>query len=77
MNIEIITDMLSGLSDNSRNSAYDYIRYLWEREGPQRQERAREAFEQVDAMIGDNKGWDSEEDMIRDLAEFRRSRMRT
>ncbi len=37
-------------------------------------EQARRAFENVDAILDGDTGWASEEEMIADLAEFRRQR---
>ena len=33
------------------------------------------AMAKIQALIGENRGWSSEEDMIRDMAEFRRKRI--
>ena len=43
-------------------------------EGQQKAKQAQRAFENVDAILDGNTGWASEEEMIADLAEFRRQR---
>ena len=43
-------------------------------EGQRKAEQARRAFERVDAILDGDTGWASEEEMIADLAEFRRKR---
>ncbi|MBQ9521220.1 MAG: hypothetical protein IJR72_01450 [Oscillospiraceae bacterium] len=43
-------------------------------EGQRKAEQAQRAFERVDAILDGDTGWASEEEMIADLAEFRRKR---
>lgn len=42
--------------------------------GQERVERARRIFEEIDALLDGDTGWASEEEMIADLAQFRRDR---
>ena len=37
--------------------------------------RAKETLRQIQEMFADDKGWDSEEDMLKDMADFRRKRL--
>ena len=65
-------DMLECLTEESRSAAVSYIKYLMYMDGQRKAERARRAFERVDAILDGDTGWASEEEMIADLAEFRR-----
>ena len=61
INIEIATEMLKELSEESQISAFNFIQYLWDNDKKRKAERAQ----------------DSDENLIRDLAEFRKKHMRT
>ena len=43
-------------------------------EGQRKAERTRRAFDEVQKILNGDTGWASEEEMIADLAEFRRKR---
>lgn len=72
MNAAVITGLFEGLSEESQISALDYLRYLAERDGRRKADKARRIFEKVDTLLDGDTGWESEEEMIADLAEFRR-----
>lgn len=38
-------------------------------------DRGQEVLSEIQEMFKDDKGWDSEEEMIKDMANFRRKRM--
>lgn len=75
VNAAMVTDLFEKLSEESQIAAASYIQYLMYMEGQRKAERARRAFEAVDAMLDGDTGWASEEEMIADVAEFRRKRM--
>ncbi len=70
-----ITDMIESLTEESQSAAVSYIKYLMYMDGQRDAEQARRAFERVDAILDGDTGWTSEEEMIADLAEFRRKSM--
>ena len=74
MKTAMMNDIFETLSEESQISVIDYIQYLAYREGKRNAEQARRAFEAVDAILDGDTGWASEEEMIADLAEFRRKR---
>lgn len=39
-------------------------------------EKSKAALAEIQGMFADDKRWDSEEDMLSDMAEFRRSRLK-
>ena len=62
--------MDAAVINESQISACDFA----DRDGLRNAEQARRAFEAVDAILDGDTGWASEEEMIADLAEFRRKR---
>ena len=75
MNTATITDMFECLTEESQTAAVSYIKYLMYMDGRRKAEEAQRAFENVDAILDGDTGWASEEEMIADLAEFRRKSM--
>ncbi|MBQ4468855.1 MAG: hypothetical protein IJR35_01120 [Synergistaceae bacterium] len=68
-----ISSLLAGLNEEDYAHALSYIRYLYaNRNNANKVERQ---FAEIRELIGEDRGWNSEEEMIRDMAEFRRSRM--
>ena len=74
ISVSAITGMFESLSEEDQISALDYIQYLRDRAGRRKVEQARQAFEEVDRLLNGDTGWASEEEMIADLAQFRRER---
>ena len=74
ISVSAITGMFESLSEEDQISALDYIQYLRDRAGRRKAEQARRAFEEVDRLLNGDTGWASEEEMIADLAQFRRER---
>ncbi len=74
VNTAMLTDMVECLSEESRFAAFSYIQYLMDMEGRRKAERTRRIFEEMSEIIEGDTGWASEEEMIADLAEFRRKR---
>lgn len=71
----ILNDMLNTLEDNDYDTIMDYIRLL---SAVRKKERAMQtiaAMDEFQSLIGENTGWDSEEDMLNDMADFRRERL--
>ena len=68
-------DMLECLTEESRSAAVSYIKYLMYMDGQRKAERAQRAFDHVKEILNGDTGWMSEEEMIADVAEFRRKRM--
>ncbi|MBQ9388839.1 MAG: hypothetical protein IJU07_01530 [Synergistaceae bacterium] len=50
-----------------------YIRFLYDNR--KTANTIKQAFKDIQELIGDDKGWDSEEEMIKYMAEFRRNRI--
>ena len=67
--------LLSGLNNEDLKKAISYVEFLYEQRRKEDTDRNGRIMREIQSMIGEDKGWSSEEDMIKDMAEFRRSRM--
>lgn len=77
VNTAMLADMLECLSEENRFAVFSYVQYLMDMEGRRKAQQAQRAFENVDTILNGDTGWASEEEMIADLAEFRRKSMET
>ncbi len=66
--------MLKNLDSADYESAVNYIIFLTDSKKKRKAEKSIEALQEMNALFADDKGWNSEEEMIRDMAEFRKSR---
>lgn len=58
------------------NAAIHYIQFLSVTRKQMEAEKSKAALAEIQGMFADDKRWDSEEDMLSDMAEFRRSRLK-
>lgn len=72
-----VNDMLNSLEEEDYKMAISYIQFLSDSRRKERVEKAEAAMEEFQAIIGEDRVWSSEEEMLADMAEFRRERMRT
>lgn len=70
-----VQDMLNTLGEEDYKMAVSYIQFLSDSRKKERAKKAAEVMDQIQSIIGDDKGWDSEEEMLQDMANFRRERM--
>ena len=74
MDISMVNQVFSGLSETAQVEAFDFIQYLAEREGKRRAAKARRAFERIDEILdGDTGGWRTEEDVLEEITADRRA----
>ncbi|MBR1742657.1 MAG: hypothetical protein IJ733_12485 [Lachnospiraceae bacterium] len=71
----MVHDLLKNLEEEDYNAAISFIRYLSDSRKKDRQQKDRRIFEEINGMFEKDKGWESEEAMLRDMAEFRKERM--
>lgn len=71
----MINDMLNTLEDNDYDTIIDYIRLLSATRKKERAMQTIAAMNEFQNIIGEDTGWNSEEDMLKDMAEFRRERL--
>lgn len=72
----LVNDLLSTLEEEDYNAAIRYIQFLSVTRKQTKAEKSKAALAEIQDMFADDKGWDSEEDMLADMAEFRRSRLK-
>ena len=71
----VLSDMLSTLEKEDYNIIMEYIKLLSETRKKERAIKAIAAMREFQEVIGEDQGWDSEENMLADLAAFRRKKM--
>ena len=70
-----INDMLNSLEEEDYKAAISFIEYLSVSRKKKRAEKNTVILSEIQDMFADDKGWDSEQDMIEDMAKFRKERM--
>lgn len=70
-----INNMLNNLEEEDYNTVINFIEYLSAARKQKRTQESIAALSEIQSMFTDNKGWTSEEDMIADMAAFRKERM--
>ncbi len=68
---QAIAKLYDTLTQSAQQEVDDFIMYLVQKQ----KNDIRATFDEINAMFKDDKGWASEEEMIADLAEFRKSRL--
>lgn len=71
----IVNDLLNSLEEEDYNAAIRYIEFLSASRKQQKAQASKDALAEIQKMFADDKGWESEEAMLKDMAEFRRSRL--
>lgn len=69
-----IQEMLTLLNQESYKLAISYIQELIEKQEKEKVAHSRRMLDEINAMFAEDKGWDSEEEMLKDLANIRRKR---
>ena len=70
-----LNQMLASLNNEDLKKAISYIEFLSEQRAKAEADRNERIIHEIQELIGNDKGRDSEEEMIKDMAEFRRNRM--
>lgn len=70
-----VRNMLDTLEEEDYKMAISYIEFLSDARRKERQKKAIDVMEGIQNLVGDDKGWNSEEEMIADMANFRRERL--
>ena len=65
-----LNQMMQVLTDEDYLAAIKYVEFLAE----MRRNVTKKTIREIQGMFADDKGWSSEEEMLADMAEFRRSR---
>ncbi len=70
-----VDNLLSTLNDDDYDVAIRFIEFLSNSRKTERAQKSVTTLKEIQGMFSDDQGWDSEESMIKDMAEFRRERM--
>lgn len=71
----MINNMLNTLDEEDYNTAISFIQYLSDSRKKQKAEQSKKILSEIQNMFSDDKGWESEDYMIKEMADFRRERM--
>lgn len=71
----LLNDMLNTLEEEDYDTIMGYIQLLSATRKKERAMRTIAAMDEFQSIIGEDVGWDSEEDMLKDMAAFRRGRL--
>ncbi len=74
-NAILVNDLLENLDEEDYKVALTFLQYLSDSRKKKRAQESKELLTQVQEIFKEDKGWDSEESMIADMAVFRRERM--
>ena len=66
-----LAQMMKALTEEDYSAVIKYVEFLIS----SRKQTTKATIQQIQEMFTDNKGWDSEEEMLSDMAAFRRSRL--
>jgi hypothetical protein len=70
----MINDMLNSLDEEDYNTAVNFIQYLSYSRKNKKATDSQNILAEIQNMFSSDKGWDSEDDMIADMAAFRKER---
>lgn len=71
----VIKDMLDGLEEDDLKAAVRFIEYFSDSRKKKKAQESKALISEIQGIFADDKGWESEEDMVEDMAAFRRERM--
>jgi hypothetical protein len=70
-----VNDMLNTLNEEDYRTAISFIQYLADTRKKKNSDNNQNLLSEIQGMFAEEKGWDSEEEMIADMARFRKERM--
>ena len=70
-----VNDLLATLEEDDYKAAISFIEYLSSSRKKKRAEKNKAALSEIQSMFAEDKGWDSEQSMLDDMAAFRKERM--
>ena len=71
----LVNSMLDNLDEEDYRTAISFIEYLSSARKKKRAEESEKILSEIQNIFKSDKGWDSEEIMLKDMAAFRRERM--
>ena len=70
-----VNELLNTLDEDDYKAAISFIEYLSISKKKKRAEKSRDMLSEIQNIFEDDKGWDSEQDMLDEMAAFRKERM--
>jgi hypothetical protein len=70
-----INNLLDSLEDEDYNIVISFIQYLSETRKKKNAEKSKEILSEIQDIFTDDKGWDTEERMLEEMASFRREKI--
>ncbi len=70
-----VNEMLDTLDEEDYKAAISYIQFLSDSRKRKKAKESKAALKEIQSMFTDDKGWSSEEEMLEDMAAFRRERV--
>lgn len=71
----VVNELLDTLEEQDYDTVINFIEFLSNKRKSERINQSSEILSEIQSMFLEDKGWDSEDSMIRDMAAFRRERM--
>lgn len=71
----MVSNLLEKLDEEDYKFALTFLQYLSDMKKKRKAQESKEILSQIQGMFNEDKGWESEENMIADMAAFRRERM--
>lgn len=71
----MVNNLLEKLDEEDYKIALTFLQYLSDKKKKRQAQESKEILSQIQGIFQEDKGWDSEEAMIADMAAFRRRRM--
>lgn len=71
----MVSNLLEKLDEEDYKIALTFLQYLSDMKKKRKAQESKEILSQIQGMFNEDKGWESEENMIADMAAFRRERM--
>ena len=68
---QAVAELYNTLSLSAQQEVYDFMMYLVQKQ----KNDTKATFDEINALFKDDKGWNNEEEMISDMAAFRRERL--
>jgi hypothetical protein len=69
-----VNDMLNTLNEEDYRTAISFIQYLADTRKKKNSDNNQNILSEIQGMFAEDKGWDSEEEMLADMARFRKER---
>lgn len=70
-----VNNLLDTLEEEDFNEAIRYIEYLSASRKQEKAKQSKALLAEIQGMFSKDKGWESEDAMLKDMAEFRRERL--